>query len=54
MIELSSAQFPTFAAVQQATSATAGGAVINLGHGSSLELPGVINASLHASDFALT
>jgi len=54
LIELPLAQFGSFAAVQEATSAIAGGAEINLGHGSSLLLPGVNPAALHASNFALT
>ncbi len=54
MIELNGAQFPSFAAVEAATTATAGGAMINLGNGSSLLLSGVDPSSLHASDFALT
>jgi hypothetical protein len=53
MIEFSKAQFGSFADVQEATSAISGGAMINLGNGSSLLLPGVNPASLHASDFAL-
>ena len=53
MIELSKVQFASFAAVEAATTATAGGALINLGDGSSLLLAGVTPASLHASDFAL-
>ena len=53
IIEFSKAQFASFADVQAATTATAGGAMINLGNGSSLSLPGVNPASLHASDFAL-
>jgi hypothetical protein len=53
MIELPLAQFPSFRAVQDATSATVGGAAINLGNGS-LKLPGVGPATPHASDFALT
>jgi ELWxxDGT repeat protein len=54
MIELPLAQFGSFAAVQGATFATTGGAEINLGHGSSLLLPGVNPTALHASNFALT
>jgi hypothetical protein len=38
--------------VEAATTALAGGAMINLGHGSSLLLPGVNPTSLHASNFA--
>ena len=53
IIELPLAQFGSFAAVQEATSAIAGGAEINLGHGSSLLSPGVNPAALHASNFAL-
>ena len=53
MIELSAAQFASFAGVQASTTAMAGGAMINLGHGSSLLLFGVNPTSLHASDFAL-
>ena len=53
MIEFSKAQFASFADVQAATSAISGGAMINLGNGSSLLLPGVDAGSLHASNFAL-
>ena len=53
LIEFSAAQFANFPAVQAATTAIAGGAMIHLGSGSSLLLPGVAPASLHASDFAL-
>jgi hypothetical protein len=53
MIAFSKAQFASFTNVQAATSAISGGAMINLGKGSSLLLPGVNPASLHASDFAL-
>jgi hypothetical protein len=53
MIEFSKAQFASFTDMQAATTAMAGGAMINLGNGSSLLLPGVDPISLHASDFAL-
>jgi hypothetical protein len=53
MIEFSKAQFTSFADVQAATSAVSGGAMINLGNGSSLVLPGVEAGSLHASNIAL-
>jgi hypothetical protein len=53
MIEFSKAQFASFTDVQAATSAISGGAMINLGDGSSLLLPGVDAGSLHASNFAL-
>ncbi len=53
MIELSSATFADFAAVQAATTATSTGAMINLGNSASLMLSGVDPASLHASNFAL-
>jgi hypothetical protein len=53
MIEFSKAQFASFTDVQAATSAVSGGAVINLGHGSSLLLSGADPGSLHASNFAL-
>jgi hypothetical protein len=53
MIEFSKAQFASFTDVQAATTATAGGAMINLGNDSSLLLPGINPASLHASNFAL-
>ena len=53
MIEFSKAQFASFTNVQAATSAIPGGAMINLGDGSSLLLPGVDAGSLHASNFAL-
>ena len=54
IIEFSQTQFASFAAVEAATTATAGGSLINLGHGSSLLLAGVNPATLHASDFALS
>jgi hypothetical protein len=41
MIEFSKAQFASFADVQGATSAVSCGAMINLGNGSSLLLPGL-------------
>jgi V8-like Glu-specific endopeptidase len=53
MIEFSKAQFASFSDVQAATSAVSGGAMINLGNGSSLLLDGINPASLHTSDFAL-
>ena len=53
LIELPLAQFASFAAVQEGTSPIAGGADVNLGHGSSLLLPGVNPAALRASNFAL-
>jgi Ca2+-binding RTX toxin-like protein len=53
MIELPGAQFTSFAAVQAATTATAGGAVIHLGASTSLLLAGVDATTLHASNFAL-
>jgi hypothetical protein len=53
IIELGGAQFANFAAVQAATTAVGGGAVIDLGHDTSLLLAGVAPASLHAADFAL-
>ncbi len=53
MIELSSATFANFAAVQAATTTTPTGAVINLGNSASLVLSGVDPSSLHASNFAL-
>jgi WD40 repeat protein len=53
IVELSSARFADFAAVQAATTATSGGAMVNLGNSSSLLLSGVDPASLHASNFAL-
>ncbi|WP_428490228.1 beta strand repeat-containing protein [Rhodopila sp.] len=54
VIELSAATFGSFAAVQNATSASGGGAVIRLDNNSSLLLSGVDRGSLHASNFALT
>ena len=54
MIEFSAAQFPTFAAVEAATTAVAGGSVINLGNGGSLSLPGITPTALNAHNFALT
>jgi hypothetical protein len=53
MIEFSKTKFASFADVQAATSPISGGVMINLGNGSSLLLPGVNAASLHASNFAL-
>ena len=53
MIELSKAQFASFQNVEAATTVVAGGVMINLGNGSSLLLPGINPASLHASNFAL-
>jgi len=53
-IELNGAQFGSFAAVEAGTSATAGGALINLGNGGSLLLAGMSPASLNANNFALT
>ncbi len=53
MIEFSKAQFASFTDVQAATSAISGGAMIDLGKGSSLLLPGIDAGSLHASNFAL-
>ncbi len=53
VVELSSALFGSFGDVQAATSATAGGALINLGNSASLFLAGVDPGSLHASNFAL-
>ncbi len=52
IVELSKAQFTSFTQVQAATSAISGGAMINLGNGGSLVLPGVNPASLHAANFA--
>ena len=54
VIQLSAAKFASFADVQQATTASGGGAMINLGNGSSLALSGVNPATLHASNFALS
>ncbi len=53
IIELPGAQFAGFAAVQAAITATAGGAMINLGNSTSLLLSGVDATTLHASNFAL-
>jgi hypothetical protein len=52
IIEVSKVQFESFADVQAAMTATAAGASINLGGGSSLLLAGINPASLHASNFA--
>jgi hypothetical protein len=52
-VELSSALFGSFAAVEAATTATAGGTLIHLGASSSLFLAGVSPGSLHAGNFAL-
>jgi hypothetical protein len=52
IIELSQAQFTSFSQVQAATSAISGGAMIKLGNGGSIVLPGVNPASLHAANFA--
>ena len=53
VIELSRAQFSSFAGVQAATSSIAGGSMINLGGESSLLLAGIDPASLHASNFVM-
>jgi hypothetical protein len=53
VIEFSKGQFASFTDVQAATSAIAGGAMINLGNGSLLLLPGVDAGSLRAGNFAL-
>jgi len=56
IIEFSKAQFASFADVEAATSAVAGGAMISLGNNNGsllLLLPGVDPGALHASDFAL-
>lgn len=53
VIEFSKAQFAAIANVEAATTAMAGGAMINLGNGSELLLPGVDPTSLQASNFAL-
>ena len=53
VIELSAATFGSFAAVQNATAASSGGAVIRLDNNSSLLLSGVDRSTLHASNFAL-
>ena len=53
VIEFSAAQFASFANVEAATTAAVGGAMINLGNGSSLSLPGVDPGSLHATNFLL-
>ena len=53
IIEFSKAQFPTYAAVDAATTAVAGGSMINLGNGSTLSLPGVNPASMNAHNFVL-
>jgi hypothetical protein len=54
LIAFSSSEFGSSAAVAAATSAVAGGSMINLGAGSTLLLPGVDPAALHASNFVLT
>ena len=54
IIELSAARFGTFAAVQNATTASGSGAMIHLDNNSSLLLSGVDRTTLHASNFALT
>jgi hypothetical protein len=53
IIEFSKEQFASLSDVQAATSAVSGGAMINLGNGSSLLLDGINPAPLHTSDFAL-
>jgi hypothetical protein len=53
-IAFSSSEFGSYAAVEAATSAVAGGSMINLGGSSTLLLPGVDPAALHASNFVLT
>jgi len=54
MIELLNAQFASYADVQAAMSLVPGAVAINLGGGSSLLLPGVDPAVLHAGNFVLT
>jgi hypothetical protein len=53
LIEFSKAQFASSTDVQAAISATPGGAMIDLGNGSSLLLSGIDAGSLHASNFVL-
>jgi hypothetical protein len=52
VIGLSIAEFGNFAAVQIATTAVTGGAIISLGNSTSLMLPGVDRTTLHAGNFA--
>jgi phospholipase/lecithinase/hemolysin/plastocyanin len=54
LIAFSSPELGSYAAVAAATSAVAGGSMIALGGGSSLLLPGVDPAALHAGNFVLT
>jgi hypothetical protein len=53
VIEFTKGQFASFTDVQAATSAIAGGAMITLGNGSLLLLPGVDAGSPRAGNFAL-
>ncbi len=53
VIAFSKVQFASIADIEAAVTPVAGGAMIHLGSGSSLLLPGVEPASLHASNFAL-
>ena len=53
-IELSATRFPDFAHVQPAITPVAGGTTINLGNATSLLLPGVDPASLHATNFVFS
>jgi V8-like Glu-specific endopeptidase len=53
IIELSDVHFASFAAVQAATTATSGGAMITLDQSTTLLLQGVSTAALHESNFAL-
>jgi hypothetical protein len=54
IVELSGLQFASFTDVQHAITPTAGGALINLGHGASLLLSGVSSTTLQARDFAMS
>lgn len=54
VIAFSSSQFPNISDVEAATSATAAGAMINLGNGSSLLVAGITPSALQASNFSLT
>jgi hypothetical protein len=53
-VELPGSEFANFNAVQSVTTATAGGALINLGNDGTLLLSGVNPASLRPGNFALT
>ncbi len=54
IIDFAGGQFGSFAAIEAAISTVNGGAMINLGQGNSLLLPGVDATTLHAANFAFS